>query len=207
MAKFTRDDITVHKVEKLYSGFFKLNKYHVSHPLFEGGKSNVITREVFERGHAAAVLMFDPSLDELVLIEQFRFPAFDTMQSPWLVEVVAGILESGEKADELCHREAQEEAGMAISNLTKICAFLPSPGACTESIELFIGQVDATKAFGVHGLEYEAEDIKVLRVSVDEAAKWLENGRINNSTAIIAVQWLLLNKQKLLTQWGCNESN
>ncbi|MDT0593362.1 ADP-ribose diphosphatase [Glaciecola petra] len=202
MAKFTRDDITVHKVEKLYQGFFSLNKYHVSHPLFEGGESNVITREVFERGHAAAVLMYDPKLDELVLIEQFRMPAFETMQSPWLIEVVAGILEPGESAGDLCYREAQEEAGMAITKLTKICAFLPSPGACTESIELFVGEVDATKASGIHGLDYEAEDIKVLRVSLNEASTWLETGRINNSTAIIAVQWLLLNKHKLLEQWG-----
>lgn len=202
MAKFTRDDIKVHKVEKLYQGFFTLNKYHVSHPLYEGGESNVITREVFERGHAAAVLMFDPKLDELVLIEQFRFPAFDTMQSPWLIEVVAGILEPEEDASDLCHREAQEEAGMTITKLTKACTFLPSPGACTESIELFIGEVNATKASGIHGLDYEAEDIKVLRVSLDEASTWLDTGRINNSTAIIAVQWLLLNKHKLLEQWG-----
>lgn len=201
MAKFTRDDIRVHKVEELYKGFFTLNKYHVSHPLFEGGESNVITREVFERGHAAAVLMYDPKLDELVLIEQFRLPAFETMQSPWLIEVVAGILEPEEDASDLCHREAQEEAGMTITKLTKACAFLPSPGACTESIELFIGEVDATKASGIHGLEYEAEDIKVLRVSLDEASTWLDTGRINNSTAIIAVQWLLLNKHKLLQQW------
>jgi ADP-ribose pyrophosphatase len=201
VTKFIKKDVIVHKTEKLFSGFFSLNKYHVSYPLFEGGDSGIITREVFERGHAAAVLMYDPIVDELVLIEQFRFPAYETMERPWLIEVVAGILEPGEDPEDLCHREASEEAGMQLTNLTKISEFLPSPGACTESIALYIAQVDASKASGIHGLDYEAEDIKVIRVALKTAEKWLETGKINNSTAIIAVQWLLLNKHKLISKW------
>ena len=204
MSKFSEKDVNVLKVDSLYKGFFRLNRYHLTHTKYDGTSSDVIMREVFERGHAAAVLLFDPSCDELVLIEQFRYPALETTSDPWLIEVVAGIIEPGETAESVCYRESIEEAGMEIEKLSKISSVLLSPGACTESIDLFIGRVDATKAQGIHGLDSEAEDIKVLRVKLETAREWLDSGKINNSTAIIAVQWLLLNKQKLLNAWQVN---
>lgn len=199
---FTAKDVTVLHKENLYSGFFSLNRYEFTHKLFGGGVSDKVTREVFERGHAVAVLPYDPILDELVLLEQFRFPALETAQSPWLIEVVAGIIEPGESLVDVCHREAQEEAGISINKLYKMTSFLASPGACTERIHCYVAQVDATTAKGIHGLDSEAEDIRVLRVSLSEAQSWLEQGKIDNSTAMIAIQWLLLNKQKLLKQWS-----
>lgn len=202
MTKYTKDDVDLIKVEDLFDGFFSLKRYHFTHKLFNGGTSNVVAREVFERGHAVAVLPYDPILDEVVLLEQFRFPAIETTDYPWLIEVVAGIIEPGEDLEDVCHREAQEEAGIALSHLTKMNTYLASPGACSERIHLYLAKVDATTASGIHGLDNEAEDIKVLRVSLKEAEEWLNNGKVDNSTAIIALQWLLLNKQKLLTEWA-----
>lgn len=201
IAKFTKADVKVIKKETLYKGFFELNKYYLTHPLFAGGESKVIAREVFERGHAAAVLPYDPIRDELVLLEQFRFPALETNDNPWLIEVVAGIVEDGEKIEDVCHREALEEAGIRLTNLTQIQSYLASPGACTERIHVYLAQVDASTASGIHGLENEAEDIKVLRVPFKTAVEWLGEGKIDNSTAIIALQWLMLNKQKVLDNW------
>ena len=199
---FKNKDVNVLTKETLYKGFFECNRYSFTHPLFDGGTSDIVKREVFERGHAVAVLPYDPILDELVLLEQFRFPAMETTQSAWLIEVVAGIIDPGETPEEVCYREAQEEAGINISNLTKISSYLTTPGACTERIELYIAQVDAKTAKGIHGLDNEAEDIKVLRVPLAQAEEWLNNGRIDNSTAIIALQWLLLNKEKLKASWN-----
>jgi ADP-ribose pyrophosphatase len=200
-ASFTKADVNIIRKESLYKGFFEYNRYHFTHKLFAGGDSEVIAREVFERGHAVAVLPFDPINEELVLLEQIRFPAMETTDNPWLIEVVAGIIEPGEDLEEVCHREAQEEAGITLTNLTKISSYLASPGACTERIHVYLGRVDARTAVGIHGLDSEAEDIKVLRVPLKQATKWLEEGKIDNSTAIIAIQWLLLNKHKVLRDW------
>lgn len=202
MTQFTKKDVTVLKKETLYEGFFTLNRYLFTHKLYEGGESRIVSREVFERGHAAAVLPYDPISDELVLLEQIRFPAIETSEHCWLVEIVAGIIDPGEAIEDVCHREAAEEAGIELANLTPITSYLPSPGACTERIYLFVAQVDASDVGGIHGLDKEAEDIRVFKVSLDTARQWLENGKIDNSTAIIAVQWLLLNKQKIRQQWG-----
>ena len=202
MAKFTKDDVTLLKVEDLYTGFFSLKRYNFTHKLFNGQQSEVVSREVFERGHAVAVLPYDPILNEVVLLEQFRFPAMETSDAPWLVEVVAGIIEPGEALEDVCHREAFEEAGITLSNLTKMNSYLASPGACSERIYLYLAQVDATTANGIHGLDNEAEDIKVMRVNLNEASNWLKQGKIDNSMAIIALQWLLLNKEQVLSDWG-----
>jgi len=204
MTKYTKDDVTVLEEENLYDGFFSLKRYYFKHKLFDGGTSEVVAREVFERGHAVAVLPYDPVLDEVVLLEQFRFPALETSDKPWLVEVVAGIVEPGEDLEDVCHREAKEEAGITLQHLIKMNSYLSSPGACSERIHLYIGKVDATTAHGIHGLDHEAEDIKVMRVSLQQAKQWLEQGIIDNSTAVIALQWLLLNKQNLLEQWSAS---
>jgi ADP-ribose pyrophosphatase len=202
LATFSKADVSILKKETLYEGFFSLNQYHFTHKLFGGGQSSLIKREVFERGHAVAVLPYDPILDELVLLEQFRFPALETNDNPWLIEVVAGIIEPGEDLEDVCHREAQEEAGIFLTHLTKMNSYLASPGACTERIHLYVAKVDASTASGIHGLDEEAEDIKVLRVPFDQAVIWLNEGKIDNSTAIIALQWLMLNKQKILQEWA-----
>jgi ADP-ribose pyrophosphatase len=203
--KFTKADVTLIKKESLYKGFFELNRYHLKHKLFDGSQSKIVVREVFERRHAAAVLPYDPIRDELVLLEQFRFPAMETSDRPWLIEVVAGIIEHGEQPQEVCIREAQEEAGILVSQLIKVSSYLASPGACTERIHVYLGYVDASTAKGIHGLDSESEDIKVLTVPFEQAVAWLQEGKIDNSTAIIAIQWLMLNKQKVRQQWLATE--
>ncbi|GLR72615.1 ADP-ribose diphosphatase [Agaribacter marinus] len=201
MTSFTKDDVEVIKKESLHDGYFNTNKYYIKHRKYDGGWTEVFTREVFERGHAVAVLLYDPTTEEFVLIEQFRFPAMETAKTPWLIEVVAGIIDEGETHENVCHREAQEEAGVVIEKLTKACEFLMSPGGSTERLYAYVGKVDSTKADGIHGLDEETEDIKVLRVPELHARDWLDSGKIDNSTAIILLQWFFLNKAKLLNEW------
>nr|VFJ58330.1 MAG: ADP-ribose pyrophosphatase [Candidatus Kentron sp. FW] len=185
-----------------YQGFFRLERYRLRHDLFAGGRTGILTRECLERGHAAAVLLFDPDLDSLVMIEQFRVGAMETPGGPWLLEFVAGIMEEGESPEAVVRREAMEEAGCEILDLMPALRFLLSPGGCSEEIHLFCGRVDARNAGGIHGLAQEGEDIRVRVVAVDEALRLLETGRITNASAIIALQWFALHRDSLLERWA-----
>ena len=198
---FSHQDVAIVSKQSLYNGFFKMVQYTLKHKLFSGGWSPEITREMFERGHAVALLPYDPVTDEFVLIQQFRLGAMATTESPWLVEVIAGMIDPGLDAEAVCHKEAQEEAGIELKHLTKVCSYLSSPGGTTERLELFLAQTDSTVAHGIHGVENEAEDIKVLRVPRLEAKEWLETGVIDNAAAIIILQHFFLHEQVILKEW------
>lgn len=87
---FTKNDVEIIAREPCYKGFFSLTRYRFRHRLFNGGMSKEVTREVFERGHAAVLLPYDPVSDRVVLIEQIRIPAFDSSPTPWLLELEIG---------------------------------------------------------------------------------------------------------------------
>ncbi len=199
--QFSNKDVEVLKTTALYDGFFKMVQYQVKHKLFAGGWSNTVTREMFERGHAVALLPYDPNTQEFVLIEQFRLGAMATSESPWLMEVIAGMIDPGYSAVEVCHKEAQEEAGISLTNLTKACSYLSSPGGTTERLDIYLAQTDASQAAGIHGVEHESEDILVHRVKEATAKEWLQSGRIDNAAAIIALQYFFLNKENILATW------
>ncbi len=184
-----------------YQGFFRIDRYRLRHRLFSGEWGPAITRELFERGHAAAVLPYDPIRDEVILIEQFRIGALDALGGPWLTEIIAGIIEANETPEDVVKRESLEEANCIITDLVPLYDYLVSPGGMTERIALFCGRVDATHAGGIHGATDEGEDIKVHVVSRVTALSYLTTGRINSASAIIALQWLALNREQLLKQW------
>lgn len=204
--RFNRQDMEVISDERVFDGFFKVHRLTFRHRCFEGGEIE-ITRELFQRGNAVCVLLFDPQRDEIVLIEQFRVGAMakgaTEAGSPWLLEPVAGIVEPGETVNDVAERESQEEAGAEISDIIPITRYLPSPGGCDEYVDLLCGRVDSSKVGGVHGLADEGEDILVHSLPYDEVCELVNSGVIDNSATIIAVQWLQLNKQRVLQQWGC----
>ncbi|UJP02047.1 MAG: ADP-ribose diphosphatase [Nitrosomonas sp.] len=184
-----------------FEGFFRIEKYRLRHRLFNGGWSRPLSRELFERGHAAAVLPYDPIRDAVILIEQFRIGALTAPGGPWLLEIVAGMIESGETAQDVVKRESIEEADCIITDLLPVCDFLVSPGGTSERIALFCGRADAAKTGGIHGSPEEDEDIKVHVVPLDTAFTFLQSGRINSASAIIALQWLALNREQVRTRW------
>jgi ADP-ribose pyrophosphatase len=187
-----------------YSGFFRMEKHRLRHELFSGGWSPEIIRECLERGHAVAVLLYDPEQDRVVLLEQFRVGALEFPGGPWLLEIVAGIIDHpGETTEDVARRETVEESGCELLDLVPICHYLVSPGGTSESITLFCGRVDtAIVTSGVRGIASEHEDIRVHVVSRAEALDLLHAGRINSAAPIIALQWLELNRPKLLERWG-----
>ena len=187
---------TIHKKETPYSGFFRIEKYWLTHSLYAGGWSEEICRELFVRGECVAVLLYDPRTDKVVLIEQFRAGAILNPDKAWLIEIVAGAIEDGETAVAVAHREALEEAGCEIEELRVINEFYTTPGGAAERITLFYGKVDSTKIVdGVHGLNEEHEDILVRTVDFSEAYEMVENNTIESAIPIIAILWLALHRQ------------
>jgi len=185
-----------------YDGFFRLEKLTLKHTLYGGGWSDGLSRELFIRGECVGVLLYDPYADKVVLIEQIRVGALAEGERAWLVEIVAGAIESGETAEAVAYREAQEEAGCQIQELLPISQFYTTPGACGEKLSLFCGKIDSTGIGGLHGLAEEGEDIMVTTVSFEEAYAMLSNGSIISAIPIIAIQWLALNREMLRKRWG-----
>jgi ADP-ribose pyrophosphatase len=184
-----------------YRGFFSLERLTLRHSLFGGGMSPPITRELIEKGDVAAVLLYDPELDRVVLIEQFRIGAVRDPDGPWMLEVVAGLIEQGESPEDVARREAMEEAGCAVLDLVPIATFYASPSKTTERSFLYCGRVDAARAGGVHGLAHEGEDIRVVPLDAGEALQLLQSGRVNSAWPMIALQWLALNRERIRSRW------
>ena len=196
---FRLQDARVTSAESAFEGYFRVDRLWIRHATF-AGDSIEICREVFRRGNAVCVLLYDPIADAVVLVEQFRVGALSDRPgapSPWMLEVVAGIVEPGESAEDVARREAVEEAGLRLSDVRPITRFLPSGGGCDEWIDLMYAEVDSSLAGGVHGLADEGEDIKVHVLSASEAFELVVSGKINSSPAIIGLQWLELNRSRL----------
>ena len=184
-----------------HKGFFKLTEVELQHDLFAGGKSPVLVREIIDRGHAVAVLPYDPVRDEVVLVEQFRVGAGEDSDGPWLIEVIAGYQEPGESAEEVVHREALEEAGCLLRDVEPMHKCYSSPGGSNERVSLFFARTDSSEVGGIHGLDEEGEDIKVHVVSSQQAFDWLDSGRIDSAMPIISMQWFRINRERLRQRW------
>lgn len=188
--------------ETLYEGFLRLARLHIAHARFQGGEDLQIERELIQRGHAAVVLPYDPVRDTVVLVEQFRVGALDSPQGPWLIEAIAGLIEPGEAPAEVARREAWEEAGCALDELVHAFDYMPSPGSCDERVSLFIARA-ATEALGGHfGVTEEGEDIRVHVLPADEAFSLVRDGVIESVNALLALQWLQLNRTAIRERWG-----
>ncbi|RDE24080.1 ADP-ribose diphosphatase [Motiliproteus coralliicola] len=203
---FSTEDIELLQTERVYDGFFKLDRVQLRHRLFDGGWSDPLTRELFVRDDAVCLLPYDPVRDQVLLIEQFRVGALQDPSSPWLLELVAGIVEPGETVEQVALREAEEEAGLSVQRLEPICCYHVSPGGSQEQIHLLCGQIDSRDQGGIFGLAHEGEDIRALVVSRKEAFAAVTEGRINNAATLIALQWLQMNHQRLQQLWDSDKS-
>jgi ADP-ribose pyrophosphatase len=200
--RFSADDVEILAKDTVFKGYFQIDRYRLRHRTFAGGWTADITREIFERGHAVVVMLYDPVRDAVALIEQFRTGALAAGWYPWLIECVAGIIEPGEHPDEVARRETKEEAGADPTNMVDVGAYLVTAGGSSESCRLYCAQVDSSTIDGLHGLEHEGEDIRVFTVPTTEAYAMTKDGRINNAMAVVAIQWLMLERDGLRKSWG-----
>ncbi len=198
---FCAQDVRILSSDIVYDGHFELRKLTLQHRCFAGGWSQPLVRELFERGDAVGVLPYDPADDSVVLIEQFRPGAMRGDDSPWMLELVAGVVEPGETDADVVHREAMEEAGCELSELVPIATFIPSAGACSEQVRLFCGRVRSAAIGGIHGVADEGEDILVHSVPRLEALRMVAEDRMPNGHTLIALQWLQIHGDSLRERW------
>lgn len=201
--RFANDDIELLDRKSCYEGFFSLQIFKYRHRRFDGSWSRTIHREVFVRGDATCVLPYDPVTGQVLLIEQIRAGALlEQDQTPWLIELIAGMNDKNEKPETIAQREAEEEAGIVLDRLELISAYFPSPGGATEKVTLFCAKADLSDAGGVYGLAEEDEDIRVHVLPLEQAYAMVGQGSINNAPAIIALQWLMINQQEVAHRWS-----
>lgn len=207
-----KDSVEILKRQVLYQGFYRIEKLTLRHRLFEGGWIDPLEREVMIRGHAVAILLFDPIQSQLVFTEQFRIGPLVAMlneekdktevnNSPWILEISAGAVEAGENLKDVAYRETKEETGLELEALLPICEYWTSPANHSEKISLFCGRVDASKAKGIHGLHAEGEDIQVHAIPLSLAYEKLEQGEFKHAPALIALQWFKLHEAWIRKQW------
>jgi len=201
MLQFGLDDISISSIETKYQGFFKLNEYQLNHKLFSGGQNETFTREVFERGDAVVVMLYDKTHDKLLLLEQFRAGAIRTGETAWMLEFVAGMFDENESPIDVAVRETKEEANidLVMDDVKPIMKYLSSPGGMSECIHLYWAKFDSSNVVtgSVFGLDEENEDILLHIISRTDALALLDEGKISNAATIIGLQWLALNYQHL----------
>lgn len=199
---FSASDLEIIDKSTVFQGFFRIERWQLRHKCFAGGWSEVMTRELFERGQAVVVLPYNAQTDELVLVEQFRIGAVGSGMSPWLLEAIAGMIEPGQSAELTARREAEEEAGIQLTELWPMLHYYSSPGGSTERIQLYLGRLTAAVTPGVFGLADEHEDIKVHLLPRTTAMQLLAEGKIDNAATVIALQWLALHLADITARWG-----
>ena len=138
------------------------DRYTLSFEKFDGTLSAPVVREIVDRGHAVAVLPFDPATGKVLLIRQFLAGAYAAGVDPWPLQTIAGMIDTSESAADTALREAEEETGLKIpaGSLRPSPVYLVSPGAFTEIVHVFHVEIDLSDAGGVHGLASESEDIR-----------------------------------------------
>ena len=193
-------DWKIHNKKKVYSGHFNVTQFEVSHETFAGGYTPILKRELIGRNDAVAIVPYDPIADSVVLIEQFRIGAVREPK-PWLMEVVAGLLEPGEEPEQVAQREAMEEIACDVTELIRIGEFYTSPGGLTEWVHLYIGNISVENISDIGGLADEGEDIKIHVVAADEIPLMISSGEIRSAIAIIGLQWFVANRENLRQQW------
>lgn len=190
------------KTEVLADAHFRYERLTLRTETFAGKMSPPYRREVLRSGRAVVVLLYDPVLEKLILIEQFRIGAYvNQLPSPWILECVAGMLDAGETNETTARREAKEETGCDVGRVEFIGSYLSSPGLLDEMVSIFVGEVDAARAGGIHGHAGEGEDIRTVIFSVDEALAAMDGGVVVNIMSQVALLWFARHREALRRRW------
>jgi len=197
-------DLRVISQEIAFKRHLRLDVIRFRHRMFSGEWSGERVWDITRRGAAVAVLLYDPDRDEVVLIEQFRLAPLLAGFTPWVIEVVAGLVDhDGESDAEVARREAVEEAGLEIiGEPIPIQRYTPTPGDSDQATMLFCGRVDSRNAGGVHGVPEEDEDIRVVVKPMGEIERMVDAGEIDNGHTLVCLYWLLRHRDEVRRKWG-----
>ena len=157
------------------------------------GSWQTLSREAYDRGNGAAILLHDPTRDTVLLVQQFRYPAYSNGHPDKLIEVPAGMLDDRDP-EAAIRAEAEEEAGCRVSAPTRLFEAFMSPGSVTERVVFFTASYShADRIAAGGGLVAEGEDIEVLEPTLDEALAMAASGTICDAKTIMLLQWAALN--------------
>lgn len=191
---FSVNDIKIISRKTLFKGFGTIEQVELQHRLFEDSTfSQPIQRELVRRPEAAGVLLYDSKQQLFALIEQFRIGAIEDKDSAWQLEIVAGLVDEGETAEQTVIREALEEAGTQIENPQFIFSFYPSAGASNELFHLYAADTELSHTNQIFGVMDEAENIRLHVLKYEQLHTLLSQATyLKNSPVIIALQWLAM---------------
>ena len=187
-------EVTVETPELLVKGFRDYRRYRLSVAGEDGGRRRQ-TRDIVDGGKVVAVLPVDLARNEIVLIRQFRLPAHLSNGKGDLVEIVAGRVEPGETPGAAARRECAEEIGVTPSALAELFSYLTTPGLTDEEVTVFLAAIDGSQVPA--RTDTGGEMIRTLRVPIDAALDAIGRNTIRNGPAIMALQWLALNRPRL----------
>jgi ADP-ribose pyrophosphatase len=181
--------VEVQQKKRVFDDFFKIDEALVRFEQLNGQMSPPVRRLNFERGDAAAVLVFNKETQKIILINQFRYPTYEK-SGGWLMEIVAGMLDKNETPRECIRREVMEEIGYQVERLVPISTFFTTPGGSSERIFLYYAEViDSDRVSRGGGAEKEHEDIQIVELSLPDLWKALESGKIMDAKTLVALFW------------------
>jgi len=180
-------------IKNLSKAHYKLDKVDFEFQT-NNGSWQTQSRECYDRGDGAAILLYNPAKKTVILIKQFRMPSYlNGNTTGMMIEVCAGLLD--EDNPEACIiKEVEEETGFKISNPKKVFELYSTPGAVTEKIHYFIAEYnDGMKISAGGGLEAEHEEIEVLEINFETALTMVLKGEINDAKTVVLLQYAKLN--------------
>jgi GDP-mannose pyrophosphatase NudK len=181
------DRVRIERAETLSDNWGRLTKYSIAYRRSDGVTEQQ-SREVYDRGNGAAILLYNKQRRTIILTRQFRLPALlNGDPDGMLLEAPAGLLDADDPVTAI-RREAEEETGYRIEHVEEVLASIMSPGSVTERLHLFVGEytaADRVSAGGGHASE--GEDIEVIEVTLDQALAMIERREIVDAKTIMLV--------------------
>jgi nudix-type nucleoside diphosphatase (YffH/AdpP family) len=188
----TRERVRIHQVETLSDDWYVLKKTTFD-LLRSDGTWQRQSRETYDRGNGATILLYNLAQRTVVLTRQFRFPAFVNNHSGLLIEAAAGLLDEATPEDRI-KAEVEEETGYRVEHVRKIFEAFMSPGSVTEKLHFFVAEYDgSSKVTGGGGNRTEGEDIEVIELPIKDAIKAIESGAIEDGKTIMLLQYAGMN--------------
>jgi ADP-ribose pyrophosphatase len=183
--------VSIEQKKYILEDVFKVEEAYLRYEKFNGEMSGTVRRISLERGDSVSILIYNTITTTIILISQFRYPSYKS-ENGWLIETIAGIVDSNESPDESARREVEEETGLEITKLEHIATFFPSPGGSSERIFLYYSEVsmDPDSYEKTGGLACEGEDIKSYEITLEDALEKIKSGEIMDAKTILGIYWL-----------------
>jgi ADP-ribose pyrophosphatase len=183
--------VSIEQKKYILEDVFKVEEAYLRYEKFNGEMSGTVRRISLERGDSVSILIYNTITNKIILISQFRYPSYKSGNG-WLIETIAGIVDSNESPDESARREVEEETGLEITKLEHIATFFPSPGGSSERIFLYYSEVsmDPDSYEKTGGLACEGEDIKSYEITLEDALEKIKSGEIMDAKTILGIYWL-----------------